>query len=553
MVKNFLKNSSAILMLRQTNILSAAFVIMVTVALSAFLGLVRDRLLAGSFGATRTLDIYLAAFRLPDIIFQLLVMGALSAAFIPVFTEYINKNDEKTAWHVASSIINIGLVIFLFLSLIVIIFAPALSFIIAPGFKKDELAILANLTRIMMFFQVFFIIGNFFTGILHSYQRFLIPAIAPIFYNAGIIIGIVFLTPTMGIYGPTWGVAIGTVLFFLIQLPFVKKIGIQYSFSFDLHHKGVREIGKLMVPRVINLGISQIDISIDLILSSLMMGGQYTIFNFARHLMQFPVNLFGASIGQASLPTLSAEKAKQNLEEFKTTFLTSFHQILYLTVPMSVLLLVLRIPLVRLVFGAARYDWPATVDTGRALGIFCLSIFAQSITHLLVRGFYAFHNTKTPLMISAVFVVVNSVLSIVFTLVFHLGVKGLAMSTSIASIGSTLTLLLYLDHTVGKFSRPKLIIPAIKIGIASFITGICLYIPMKLLDQLVFDTTKTINLILLTSIVSFCGFCVYLFLTWIFQVEEVKTFINLGKRIGKWRETLAASTEVIEPNNEQHP
>ena len=291
MVKNFLKNSSAILMLRQTNILSAAFVIMVTVALSAFLGLVRDRLLAGGFGASRTLDIYLAAFRLPDIIFQLLVMGALSAAFIPVFTEYINKDDEKTAWHIASSVINIGLVIFCILSLLVILFAPTLAFIIAPGFKKDELQILANLTRIMMFFQVFFIIGNFFTGILHSYQRFLIPAIAPIFYNTGIIIGIIFLTPSMGIYGPTWGVAIGTVLFFLIRLPFINKIGIKYSLVFDLRHKGVREIGKLMIPRVINLGISQIDISIDLILSSLMLGGQYTIFNFAASLYMLQIVL----------------------------------------------------------------------------------------------------------------------------------------------------------------------------------------------------------------------------------------------------------------------
>lgn len=553
MVKNFFKNGSAILMSRQTNIISAAFVIMVTVAISALLGLARDRLLAGSFGATRTLDIYLAAFRLPDIIFQLLVMGALSAAFIPVFTEYINKDNEKTAWHIASSVINIGLIIFVCLSLIVIIFAPALSFVIAPGFKKDELAVLTDLTRIMMVAQVFFVVGNFFTGILHSYQRFLIPAIAPIFYNIGIIIGIVFLTPSMGIYGPTWGIAIGTVLFFLVQLPFVKKIGIQYSLSFDLYHKGVREIGRLMIPRVVNLGISQIDMSVDLILSSLMVGGQYTIFNFARHLMQFPVNLFGSSIGQASLPTLSAEKAKQNMEEFKETFLTSLHQILYLTVPASVLLLVLRIPAVRLVFGAARYDWPATVETGRTLGFFCLSIFAQSITQLLIRGFYALHNTKTPLIISAIFVLLNILLSILFTLVLHSGVKGLALSASIASIGNALFLLIFLNHLVDGFSLKKLAFPAVKIFAASFITGVSLYVPMKLLDQLVFDTTRTINLILLTGIVSTCGLIVYLFFTWLFKVDEVKTFINLGRKLGKWRETLSASPEVIEPIHESHP
>lgn len=553
MVKNFLKNGSAILLLRQTNILSAAFVIMVTVAVSALLGLVRDRLLAGSFGATRTLDIYLAAFRLPDIIFQLLVMGVLSAAFIPVFSEYINRNDEKTAWHVASSIINIGLTIFILLSVFVIIFAENLSGIFAPGFSGTEIKLMADLTRIMMIAQAFFIIGNFFTGILQSYQRFLIPAVAPIFYNLGIITGIVFLTPKMGIYGPTWGVFLGTLLFFLVQLPFVKKIGARHSFVFDKDHKGVREIGRLMVPRVMNHAVSQIDLSIDLILSSLMVGGQYTIFNFARHLMQFPVNLFGSSIGQASLPTLSAEKAKQNMEEFKETFLTSLHQILYLTVPASVLLLILRIPAVRLVFGAARYDWPATVETGRTLGMFCFSIFAQSTTQLLIRGFYALHNTKTPLVIGAISVTVNSLLSIIFTLLFHLGVKGLALSASIASIINALFLLIFLDRLVGGFSRGKLIFPAIKIFIASLITGVSLYVPMKLLDQLVFDTTRTINLIFLTAIVSFCGLIVYLFFTWLFRVEEVKTFINLGKRVGKWKEILSASPEVIEPTHEPHP
>jgi len=284
-----------------------------------------------------------------------------------------------------------------------------------------------------------------------------------------------------------------------------------------------------------------------------MMGGQYTIFNFARHLMQFPVNLFGSSIGQASLPTLSAEKAKQNMEEFKETFLTSLHQILYLTVPASVLLLVLRIPAVRLVFGAARYDWLATVETGRTLGFFCLSIFAQSTTQLLIRGFYALHNTKTPLAISAIFVMLNILLSILFTLVLHSGVKGLALSASVASIGNALFLLILLNRLVGGFSLKKLVFPAVKIFVASFITGVSLYVPMKLLDQLVFDTTRTINLILLTSIVSTCGLIVYLFLTWLFKVDEVKTFINLGRKLGKWRETLSASPEVIEPTNESHP
>ena len=215
MVGNIWKKSAHVLSLKQTNILSAAVVIMATILLSALLGFIKMRLLSNYFGDSRPLDIYLAAFRLPDMLYQLLVMGTIASAFIPVFSGFLSKDDQKGAYHVANTVMSLGMLVFLIATIIIFIFTEPLSKILAPGFSAAEIPLMVKLTRIMMAGQIFFIIGNFLTGILQSYHRFLLPALAPVFYNVGIIIGTVILSPTLGIYGPTYGVLLGTFLFFL--------------------------------------------------------------------------------------------------------------------------------------------------------------------------------------------------------------------------------------------------------------------------------------------------------------------------------------------------
>ncbi len=547
MVKLFRKTFS-LLTRQQNNILSAASILMITVAVSRLLGLYRDRLLAARF-PPQELGVYYAAFRLPNMIFELLVMGALATAFIPVFTSYLDTKGKEEAFEIAKILINIGVIIFIFFSIPILFFTKKISSWLAPGFTYDQITLMASFTRIMILAQVFpLIIGNFFTGMLQSFRNFLLPSLAPIVYNIGIIIGIVLLTPFIGLYAPVIGVVLGAILFTFIQFPVILSLGYRHNWRISFSHPGVKEVGNLMLPRTLGLAVSQIDTTIDLILSTLLGAGNVTIFNFAQHLQQMPIGLFGASIAQATLPSLVSANVHKNLEEFKKIFISSFHQILFLVVPISIILIVLRIPIVRLVFGSSTlFDWESTVSTGKTLAFFSISLFAQSLIHLLARSFYSLHDSKTPVIIGAFAVIINTILSVIFVLFFHFEVWSLGLSASIASIVNMILLLISLNKKINNFSPCQIIVPAVKIFLAGIFSGVALYIPIKILDQLVFDTTRTINLILLTSISTGIGLSVYLFIAWFLEVPQVGIIFKLFVRAKKIRRGVFIDTsqEVV--------
>lgn len=518
---------------------------MATVLVSRVLGLIRDRLLASYFSVDE-LGVYFAAFRIPNLLFELLIMGALSTAFIPVFTGYLVKNEEKNAFTMAAQLINLVLIVLGILIIPLLIFTRPLSFLLVPGFSQVERETMIQFTRIMIIGQLVpLVIGNFVTGMLQSFQRFLVAALAPIVYNLGIITGIYFFSRSIGLYGAVWGVVIGAVLYLLIQVPLLIKLGYRHSLRINQRDKGVREVIKLMLPRTLGLAVSQIDTTLDLVLASLLGSRSITIFHFAQHLQQLPIGLFGATFAQAALPTLSVKAAKAQFPEFKKFLLVAMHQILFFVLPASMMLIVLRTPVVRLVFGAERFDWAATVTTGKTLSLFALSIFAQSLVQLFARGFYALHDTKTPVVISILCVLVNTVLSVLFVMVYRLDVMALAMSSSIASILNALLLLIYLNHKVGGFYYKDLFLPPLKMGFASFATGVFLYVPMKLFDKLVFDTTHVFELILLTGIASFSGLSVYIFLAWFLDIDEVATFFKLVNKVKQAPRLIFAPTDEL--------
>ncbi|MBI4130638.1 murein biosynthesis integral membrane protein MurJ [Candidatus Roizmanbacteria bacterium] len=532
---------------QQTSILSAAFIIASMVAASRVLGLIRNRLLTARFTASE-LDPYFASFRIPDFLFELLVAGSVSVAFIPVFTHYLSKNKKEDAYKIASSVINIAVLIFSCVSLLLFIFTPVTVRIIAPGFSPDQHAQMVVFTRIMVLFQVFpLVVGNFLSGILQSFRYFIVPALAPVAYNIGIIIGIIFLTPLFGMQGAIYGVVIGAFLFLCIQLLFMRGIGYRHSYTIDHTHPGVREIGKLMIPRTMGIAFSQIDATVDVMLASLIGTGSVTIFALAQQLQLVPIGLFALPIAQASLPTFSEYVSREHMEQFKKSLLTSLHQILFLVCPASAFLAVLRIPVVRLVYGADRFDWPSTVLTGTTLAIFAVSLSAQGAIHLLARAFFALHDSKTPVRVGIASVALNSILSIVFILIWKLPVWALAVSTSTALCIHAVILLIICHRRVGGFDRVKLIVPFIKIAAATAIMAVFLYVPMKLLDQLVFDTTRTLSLLLLTGTASCIGLATYLFFSWFFNIEEVGVFINFGRKLIHVKDILfEPSREVIE-------
>jgi putative peptidoglycan lipid II flippase len=529
---------------KQQTIGSAAFILISMVFTSRVLGLVRDRLLNARF-APDELGVYFAAFRLPNLIFELLVMGALTSAFIPVFTRYLTQQNEKEGFDIAGTLINLSTVVLIIFAIPLLVFTNQLSHFFAPGFSPEQVAQMATYTRFMIIFQVLpLLVGNFFTGILQSYNLFLVPALAPVVYNIGIIVGIVTLTPMFGLMAPVYGVGIGAGLFMLIQLPLVLVVGYRHKLTLNWHSKGVREVLKLIGPRTLGLAVSQIDSTVDLMLASLLGARMITVFNFAQQLQQLPVGLFGVSVAQAALPALSAASAKEDRGEFKKSVTSAIHQILFFVFPASALFIVLRIPVVRLVFGASRFDWQATVLTGMTLSMFAISIFAQSIVNVLARGFYALYDTKTPVTISVISILTNTILSLIFIKIFGLPVWSLGLSTSIASILNATVLYIVLDRKIGGFSKMELFIPAIKMFIAAVTAGVAVYFPLKLFDQLVFDTTRTVGLLFLTGIAGGAGLITYFLLAWVFDVNEVKSFIELIRRVRRPKAVL------LEPVNE---
>lgn len=548
-MESILKRSLELLLKRQTNILSAAVIIMGTVIFSQILGLIRQRLLASIFGASSHLGVYLAATRLPDFLFQLVIAGALTSAFIPVFSDYLSHGKKEEGHQIASTFLLFFMMIFIFLSIFLFIFANPIAKLVAPGFSAKEISLMADLTRIIIFGQLVFIVGSFFSAVLQSYNHFFIPGIAASFYNLGIIIGIVALSPIIGIFSAAYGVVLGSLIFVVVQLPVVKKIGFAFRPQLNIQNKGVRKIILLMWPRTISIAVFQLGTLATLTLVSFLVnpGRNYVIFDYAQTLAFAPVALFGQTISQAAFPVLSRER--ERLLEFKTTFITSFNQMLYLVFPVSALFFVLRIPIVRLVFGTGQFDWSATVLTGKTLAFFTFSIFSQAVIYLVSRGFYALHDTKTPLIVGTYTTLLMIALGFIFILPLHFGVESIAAAYGIASFINLTWMMIELNKKVGGFDTAQLFIPLLKICGATFFMGFALYIPIKLLDQLVFDTTKTVNLIMLTGISSLAGLSLYLLLTWIFSVKEAKTYLLLFRKLGNWREILQESDTVIESSH----
>lgn len=528
MVKSFLN----LLASRQNSILSGATILMIAVFASRFLGLIRNRLLVQNFNTSQT-DIFFAAFGLPDLLFQILIFGSLSVAFIPVFAEELHKKGEDEAFKFASSILNLSLLIFGIIVFLAIIFVAPLNSIFVPGFQGEQKILTDQITRIILIAQLILVVGTFFFGVAHTYQRFVVSALAPIFYNLGIIIGIVFLKDYFGMQGLGLGVVLGALMHSLIQLPIIKSLGFKYKLSFDFFNSGVKEVFRLMSIRNIGLVAEQISERVGIALASLLPTSSITVLTFSQQLYAVPLGLFGATIAQAALPVLSREYAKNEIESFKITLLTTMHQILFLMLPAAAILIVLRIPVVRLVFGADLFTWDDTVLTGRTVALLAIGLSAQAVILLMVRAFYAMKNTKIPVLVSLVSVTFNIILSAIFVLHFHFEVWTIGLAYSLSAIMNAVLLIYFLNKKIPGFNNTNLTVPIIKMLTAASAAAFALYIPMKSLDQLVFDTTRTVNLILLTGIASLVGLAIYLLLVWLLDVKELTTFIDLLKKITK--------------------
>lgn len=534
---------------KQNSILSAAFIITVANISSSLLGLLRERVLIKLFfnniEGQQAYEAFQVAFQIPDLLFQLIVLGALSAAFIPLFTD-LKRKDKKKAFTFTSTVMNLVLLIFAFFSIVAFIFARPITLArTGAEFTPEQVEIAVNLTRVMLFAQFFFAISNFLTGILQAYQRFIIPAIAPLVYNLGIIITSIFLAQYLGIYAAGLGVVIGAALHMLIQLPLILKTGYRWQASFDWRFSEVKKLFKMMPPRLMTVGVGELqNLAMGFFATSI--GNlSFVIINLARRLMTLPIRFFGVPISQASFPFLSEESADANRKKFNQLLLQSLNQISFLAMPASMLLLILRVPAVRLVFGTANFPWQTTIATGKVVALIAISITAQAMVQLLIRGFYALKDTRTPFMVTTISVLVYLMTNVVGIYVFNLGVFSLGISITVAAFVELLLMLILLQKKIQCFTFADFFLPQLKILLASFFMAVFLYLPFKILDEVVFDTTRTVDLIALTVSTSTIALLVYLYFSILFDVKELSYFNSLIAKFGKWRPVLEDSQEVL--------
>lgn len=548
MVNKIISKSQQFLNRKSSSILSAAAIIGVSFLASALLGLMRNRLLAARFfgGMEGVLDVYFAAFVIPDTVFQLLVVGAVSAAFIPVYQEYYAKSETEGNNLANAALTTIGTSLFVFSALIAIFARPLSSLL--THFPGDKLDLMANLIRLMCLAQMLFAVSSFLTGVLQSQKRFLVPAIAPLLYNLGTIVGVFFLSPYIGIYSAAVGVVFGAFLHMAIQLPTAFSLGYFPKLVWNFKHPGVRTMMKLMPPRALALGLDQIERAVAVNLTSYLAAGSLSIFTFARQLYVLPISLFGVSLSQASFPSMAQEALLSDKTKFRQTLSKSILQIFFFALPASVLILILRIPLVRIAFGAKSFPWDATLTTGRALAFLTLSIAPQSVTNSLTRSLHALKDTKSSLVIGFITMVIFVTLAYVLGFFVEKDVVGLCLALSVGNLVDFILSYQAVRKKVGSLGISKRIY---KMVAASLITAVFLWIPMRLLDKFVFDTTHTVPLIALTLIVSTVGFAVYLFICWLMKIDELQEVVLIVKKLGNWRKILASSDEVLEttPSN----
>jgi putative peptidoglycan lipid II flippase len=515
----------------QNSISSASIVLAVTFGLSAVMGFLRSRFLYAEFFkcCAVELDAYNAAFRLPDLVFKLLVTGALSASFIPVFSSYLHKKP-KEAYQLASSVINILLGIFLIISVIIFIFAKPFSEIIAGGFSNYQIDLMVKMTRILLLAQIFFLLSNFVTATLHVQQMFLIPSLSPLVYNFFIILSIFTLVPTFGIYGPVYGAVVGAFFHLIIQIPIAKRLGFQYRPIVNFHLPGVKEVFRLMIPRSLSLGLGEIENTVTLFFASSLATGSLSLLNLAMQLMYLPSRIFGTTVGQASLPILSKNIAKNQLITFRKTVKSTLVRSLFFAMPITALILVNRVAIVRLAFGAKQFPWSATLLTAKTLAFLTPAIFSQAITQILVRAFYALHDTKTPLKISAFSLVINIISSFYFINFTSMGIVGLAVSASLSNFIQCLGLSIVFIARVDGGSWSKTFYSIGKIFIASIISGLFSWLSLQIFDSFVLDTSKTISLAIIFGICVLFGSISYLFFAWIFRLKELSLLKKIFRR-----------------------
>lgn len=522
------------------NVAKAAGIIMFAMIVSRILGFFKEMIIGSQFGASHLTDAYIAAFTVPDLLYYLLVGGALSAAFIPVFSEFITKEQEEEGWKVASTVINLIVIMLIIGVALGELFAPYLVPLVAHNFRGEQLALTVKLTRIMFPAVLFTGLSGLAMGILNSYHHFTSPMLGGIIYNIMIILAGLFLGPRIGIIGLTIGVLCGAFGNFAIQIPSLIKRKIHYYPIIDLQHPGVRQIGKLMVPAILGLSITQINLIINQNVASGLAEGSIAALRFANRLMQLPIGIFAVAISMAIFPTLTKLVARGEIAEYKRTFATGFRSIVFIMMPAAVGLIVLRVPIVRLLFQQGEFNAAATAATAYALLFYALGIVFQGVLLIITRAFYALQDTATPVKVGLFTVFLN--LGLNLALVNYLGHGGVALAFSIVSVVNVIMLMLILRKRLGGIEGKNIIKSFLKSLLAAVAMGIAAAWSASLLQNWV-DISSKMGQAIQVGVAILVGAAVYGAIVMALKMEEVKVVFDIMQRRRKRRQSPEKAME----------
>ncbi len=509
---------------RSTGVVSSA------TFLSRILGLVREQVFAYLFGAGFATDAFIAAFRIPNLLRDLFAEGALSSAFIPVFTDHLTNQGKEKAWELANLVLNLLLITLCVIVILGIIFSPYIVQLIAPGFDEEpgKQELTTHLSRIMFPFLLLVALAALVMGILNTFRRFGVPALAPTMFNLGMIAGGLFLSPYFDppIIGMALGVLLGGLGQLAIQLPSLRRIGFKYRFKINLRHPGVKRILLLMAPATLGLASTQVNIFVNTLIASLLPQGSVSYLNYSFRLMQFPIGVFGVAVATVTFPIISAFAVKKEMGKVLSTFGSSLKLVLFLTIPSAVFLAVASRPVISVLFQHGRFTYLDTVATSQALMFYCIGLFAYSSVRLTASTFYSMGDTKTPVKTSVVAVAVNIILNLI--LMHPLGYRGLALAASVAALTNLFLLLLILDKRIGPLDRKDIGGTFSKILSSAGLMGATIWIYLKYFG-LNLGTVQLPAKILELLIILILGLVSYSVFSYLLRLPELDRMLELLK------------------------
>ncbi len=564
MINLFIKNGKKLLTKEQPNILSASAIMMVILICTKFIGLFSKTIAVTQLGAD-DYGIFVAANAFPEFLSLLLILGSVTSVIIPILVESLHEGNREEFSKLFSSLLNLGLLSFVFFSVILIISTKKfLPFIVekftSPNepYTQEQIEQIASMMRWLLIPQIILAVSGFISSTLNAFKRFIIPQLAPFFYNVGVLSGALFLIPLLkgSVWGLTWGTLIGAILHFLVQFPLGVHLKIKYIPIIEFSNIRLRKAIIIGLPRIIALAADQVAIIVDKFIAFGIGLTQIGAYQLAVSLVTIPYSLFSNTFSVAALPHLSEAYTAKNMEKFRSIFQNVFNQVLFFTVPTTIIILVLRLPIVRLFYGifGKEFTWDQTLMVSWVVFFFTFGLIPEVLMTYLTRTFYSITYTIRPLLVGIFVVVFGIITGITFTNYFSnfdtfsvktlywnpsyffqksygiAAIGGLALSSSVVYTIAFVILVIMITKKIGGFG--KLWLHFAKKLFCGLVMGFLMYMLFKVWDE-VLDTARTANLLILTLSTIIPGITIYLWLSYMFKEKEVKLIEDIFKLLRK--------------------